>query len=189
MFLGGFFPLFFSFSPIPLSRVFLLFLLPWAGFMAFFCQTTRPRTSLGVYLPHVMSDTGGSLYLVGVLDSVSLSFLVALGLVASTCHGLSASYLYQPAPRKLFFAFYLLFFVSMVGLILAGDLFSLILFWDGLGITRFFLVSIFNRSIPRRGGLLTLLTNRLGDVCLILGTGALWASGGHVYRMWCVGGS
>ena len=58
----------------------------------------------------------------------------------------------------------------MVGLIFSGDLVSMFLFWDGLGITSFFLVGLFNSSGPRRGALLTLLSNRLGDVSLILGT-------------------
>lgn len=127
-----------------------------------------------VSLPFVW---GGALPLCLWLDSVRLSFVAVLSFVASTCHGLRSRYVYQAFPRRLYFFFYTIFYLSMLGLILAGDLLSAFLFWDGLGITSFFLVALFNRSTPRGGALLTLLTNRLGDIFLLVGAGCFWGAG------------
>ena len=119
------------------------------------------------------------------LDKTGLAFFVLLTFIARTCAGLSLSYVYQKnAPRRLYFTFYWLFYLCIVGLIFSGDLIRLFLFWDGLGITRFFLVGLFRGSGPRSGALLTLLSNRAGDVFLIVGRACLWARGGLVYSTW-----
>ena len=126
---------------------------------------------------------GGLLPLCFWLDTVRLSFVAVLSFVASTCHGLRSSYVFQASARRLYFFFYSLFYLSMLGLILSGDLLTAFLFWDGLGITSFFLVALFNNSISRGGAMLTLLTNRLGDMLLLVGAACYWGAGRMAWVM------
>jgi len=58
------------------------------------------------------------------------------------------------------------FVISMVVLILHSSLFILFLGWDGLGVTSYVLVQYYLNWSSLNGAMTTLLTNRLGDVCL-----------------------
>lgn len=110
-----------------------------------------------------------------VFDGASVSFLCILRLVACTCHRYSNAYLPGP-PRATYHLFYFLFYLSIRGLIVSGDLLTLLLFWDGLGITSFLLVRLHVTTHGRSGGLLALCRNRVGDVLLIVGLAGSWGS-------------
>lgn len=58
------------------------------------------------------------------------------------------------------------FVISIVVLILHSSLFILFLGWDGLGVTSYVLVQYYLNWSSLNGAMTTLLTNRLGDVCL-----------------------
>jgi len=66
-----------------------------------------------------------------------------------------------------FYSLVLCFLVSMFGLIFAGNLISLLVFWDLLGFTSFYLVLYYRTRASVSGALLTGVTNRLGDVFLL----------------------
>jgi len=66
------------------------------------------------------------------------------------------------------FSCLILFFLgSMFILVFSADLLSLFVAWDLLGFTSFFLVVFFRSRSSIAGGLLTGLTNRVGDVLLL----------------------
>jgi len=60
-------------------------------------------------------------------------------------------------------------------LVIRRDFFSVFLGWEGLGVTSFLLIIYYQNWRRFRGGLLTLLTNRLGDGLLLLSF-AYWIS-------------
>jgi len=61
-----------------------------------------------------------------------------------------------------------LFILSIFILIYHSGIFSLFLGWDGLGITSYLLVLYYINWSSTAGALITVLTNRVGDVCLFL---------------------
>ena len=61
----------------------------------------------------------------------------------------------------------LMFLCSMFGLVFSADLLRLFVAWDLLGFTSFFLVIFYRSRASLAGGILTGLTNRLGDVFLL----------------------
>ena len=61
----------------------------------------------------------------------------------------------------------LLFLISMFGLVFSADLLRLFVAWDLLGFTSFFLVIFYRSRSALAGGLLTGLSNRVGDVFLL----------------------
>lgn len=79
---------------------------------------------------------------------------------------------------KRFALLVVLFVVSINLLIYSSNLVVVLIGWDGLGLTSFLLVVYYQNSYSLGAGLITVLTNRIGDVGLILSV-ALLMGGGH----------
>nr|UFQ89216.1 NADH dehydrogenase subunit 5 [Anindobothrium anacolum] len=61
-----------------------------------------------------------------------------------------------------------LFVAVMATLVLTGDLFTTLIFWEYLGIVSFFLILFYSNYLSLRSSLVTLISSRFGDVCLFL---------------------
>merc|ERR1711910_236770 len=73
--------------------------------------------------------------------------------------------------RKIFFTIHsvsFFFILSIFLLILRPNFISLLLGWDGLGVTSYLLVVFYQRNKSYNAGMLTAITNRLGDVGLLI---------------------
>lgn len=71
----------------------------------------------------------------------------------------------------------LLFVISMVSLLFISDLVRLLLGWDGLGITSFCLVVYYQNNKSLGAGMVTALTNRIGDVFILVSISLLVCEG------------
>lgn len=79
-----------------------------------------------------------------------------------------------------YFRFHLLvlrFVLSIFLLILSPNLISVLLGWDGLGVTSYLLVIYYNSTKSSNAALLTALRNRVGDACVVAGIACLSLSG------------
>jgi multicomponent K+:H+ antiporter subunit A len=69
-----------------------------------------------------------------------------------------------------FFAYLLLFMLAMLGLVLAGDLITLFLFWEGTSISSFLLIAYkFKDEAARRGAFKSLFITGGGGIALLAG--------------------
>nr|AQT38544.1 NADH dehydrogenase subunit 5 [Echyridella menziesii] len=108
-----------------------------------------------------------------LVDSVSLTFSCVVCLISVCVYLFSVSYMESEDPCSLR-RFGLLvggFVCSMNLLIYVPSLVSLMVGWDWLGIISFILVIYYKNKASLSAGMLTVLTNRLGDVFLILSIG------------------
>ncbi len=61
---------------------------------------------------------------------------------------------------------FFLFILRIVLLSIADRIYLLFIAWDGLGVSRFFLVMYYINWDRISGAIVTVITNRLGDYCL-----------------------
>lgn len=103
-----------------------------------------------------------------VLDYIRLIFMGSVAVVAGAVLIFSRTYM---EIEKFFTRFHLLivrFVASIFFLIISPNLIRVLLGWDGLGVTSFLLVVYFQRSKSFNAGMLTVLSNRIGDLFILL---------------------
>lgn len=108
-----------------------------------------------------------------VLDKERFLFFFSLRLVAGGVVCYSSSYMLGEKYFHRFIWTLVLFVLSIVILIFSANLFTVIVGWDGLGVTSFLLVIFFQNKNSANAGLLTIFTNRIGDVFIIVSMGLL----------------
>nr|QTF76084.1 NADH dehydrogenase subunit 5 [Franklinothrips vespiformis] len=103
-----------------------------------------------------------------ILDYISLIFLSVVLLISSMVILYSSSYMSSEIFKSRFLILVLLFIFSMMFMILSPSLISILLGWDGLGLVSFCLVIYYQNRKSFSAGMLTALTNRIGDVLILL---------------------
>lgn len=103
-----------------------------------------------------------------VVDFLSIVFFNTLMIIVISVLYFSKEYINGEKLIFRFLLFTLLFISSIVFFIFGRSIFSLLIGWDGLGVTSFFLVLFFQNSSSWRARIKTALTNRLGDGFLII---------------------
>jgi multicomponent K+:H+ antiporter subunit A len=74
----------------------------------------------------------------------------------------------DPAPR--FFAFLLVFMSAMLGMVTAGNLVLLVVFWEATSLASFLLIGYWShRADARRGARMALIVTGFGGLCLLAG--------------------
>nr|UFK32214.1 NADH dehydrogenase subunit 5 [Aguriahana sp. 1 BY-2021a] len=110
----------------------------------------------------------GVFYLL-VFDWISLMFISVVLFISSMVIMYSSDYmgLYNYSSNRFLFLV-ILFITSMVLMIISPNLLSILLGWDGLGMVSYCLVIYYNSLSSYLSGMITCLTNRLGDIGLLI---------------------
>ncbi len=103
-----------------------------------------------------------------VVDFLSIIFFNTLIIIVTSVLFFSKEYINGEVLIFRFLFFTISFVSSMVFFIFGRSIFALLIGWDGLGVTSFFLVLFFQNSSSWRARIKTALTNRLGDGFLII---------------------
>lgn len=111
-----------------------------------------------------------SFNLISVLFSITV-ILVSLGVFL-----FSTFYIRHSKSLDLFEVWVSLFVIRIVILLARDSWWLIFIGWEGLGLTSFWLVAFYTRWVAHNGALLTFLTNRLGDCCLLV-SGVYWLWG------------
>ncbi len=87
------------------------------------------------------------------------------------------SHLHRPGRFYRFFQYLSLFCFSMLGLVLAGNIAMVFVFWELVGVCSYFLIGFYvERQSASTAANKAFITNRIGDFGMIIGLMALWAS-------------
>nr|ABF60118.1 NADH dehydrogenase subunit 5 [Hiatella arctica] len=103
-----------------------------------------------------------------ILDWASSSFLMVVTMIAFSVLVFSSFYMGSDKHKSRFSWLVLLFVLSMMMLILVPNFLILMLGWDGLGLISFLLVITYPTKESLGSGMITFITNRIGDVLFII---------------------
>nr|AIE44509.1 NADH dehydrogenase subunit 5 [Sipunculus nudus] len=126
----------------------------------------------------LLSPNPAPMKLLIILDPWGLLFATTVIFISANVLKFSSSYMQGDPFLNRFIILVLLFVMSMILLIFIPHMISLLLGWDGLGLTSFCLVIYYQNPKSLAAGMITALTNRVGDV-LILIVIALLLNQGH----------
>nr|AOY39429.1 NADH dehydrogenase subunit 5 [Disteniidae sp. BMNH 899837] len=109
-----------------------------------------------------------SLIMMILLDWMSLMFMSFVLFISSMVIYYSEDYMHGDLNMKRFILLVVLFVLSMVLMIISPNLVSILLGWDGLGLVSYCLVIYYQNVKSFSAGMLTALSNRVGDVALLM---------------------
>nr|YP_010693315.1 NADH dehydrogenase subunit 5 [Bactrocera bryoniae]WCB99159.1 NADH dehydrogenase subunit 5 [Bactrocera bryoniae] len=116
----------------------------------------------------VVSLNSVSIVMTFLFDWMSLLFMSFVLLIASLVIYYSSEYMSGDVNINRFIMLVLMFVLSMMLLIISPNLVSILLGWDGLGLVSYCLVIYFQNVKSYNAGMLTALSNRIGDVAFLL---------------------
>nr|AGJ89730.1 NADH dehydrogenase subunit 5 [Diurodrilus subterraneus] len=116
----------------------------------------------------IMTTFFGSVSLPLIMDLYSMIMSLTVLLISLNVMLFSATYMKHELFITRFNALLFMFVLSMLMLIFIPHLMILLVGWDGLGLSSFLLVIFYPSKSSLSAGLITILTNRIGDATIIL---------------------
>nr|AST15008.1 NADH dehydrogenase subunit 5 [Colasposoma dauricum] len=117
---------------------------------------------------NLLMYTSLNISMVILLDWMSLLFMSFVLFISCMVIYYSGDYMYGDLNLNRFIMLVVMFVLSMMLLIISPNLVSILLGWDGLGLVSYCLVIYYQNVKSYNAGMLTALTNRIGDVALLM---------------------
>lgn len=108
-----------------------------------------------------------------LFDWISTLFVGVVLFISACIIYYSGGYIAGDRNYERFFCLVLLFVGSIVLMILSPNCISILLGWDGLGLVSYCLVIYYQNNKSYNAGMITILSNRVGDIGLLIGIGWL----------------
>nr|UPL65397.1 NADH dehydrogenase subunit 5 [Parathyginus sp.] len=157
----------------------MFYLLLMTGLFLYFVGVLFLYYDYSLFIDYEFVTLGScSFSMVLLLDWMSLTFMGSVLFISSMVIYYSNSYMSMDNNNVRFLFLVFLFVLSMLFMIISPNLISILLGWDGLGLVSYALVIYFQNCKSYNAGMLTILTNRVGDVAILLGISWLFNSGG-----------
>nr|YP_010485981.1 NADH dehydrogenase subunit 5 [Papilio dialis]UVW82140.1 NADH dehydrogenase subunit 5 [Papilio dialis] len=103
-----------------------------------------------------------------LLDWMSFLFMMFVSMISSSVIYYKKSYISSELNLNRFIILVLLFLFSMILLIISPNMISIFLGWDGLGLVSYCLVIYYQNIKSYNAGMLTALSNRIGDGMILM---------------------
>lgn len=117
-----------------------------------------------------------------IVDPLTCMMLAVVTIIGTLIQIYSIGYMKGDLRFSRFFAYMSLFMSSMLGLLLADNFIILLIFWEGVGLCSYLLISFwFERPAAARAGMKAFITTRIGDTGLLIGVFILFFSAHTVY--------
>jgi NADH-quinone oxidoreductase subunit L len=112
-------------------------------------------------------------------DDLAALMLTIVGIVGLCVHVFSLGYMHDDTARSRYYGGLSIFMFSMIGIVLADNLFMMFIFWELVGFSSYFLISHYHgRREASDAAKKAFIVNRVGDVGFVLGIiYCYWAHG------------
>nr|ANQ92685.1 NADH dehydrogenase subunit 5 [Bathynomus sp. YS-2016] len=147
-----------------------------------------------VYLPssvmefNIFYSSSCTIKFTMVFDWMSYLFFSFVSFISASVIYYSGSYMEGDVNMERFIILVMLFVGSMFFLVFSLNLISVLLGWDGLGIVSYILVVYYQNEKSEAAGMITALSNRIGDAAILLGIGAMVETGSWEFLFYPTGG-
>jgi NADH-quinone oxidoreductase subunit L len=103
-------------------------------------------------------------------DDLAALMLAIVGIVGLSVHVFSLGYMHDDGAKARYFGGLSIFMFSMIGIVLADNLFMMFIFWELVGFSSYFLINHYReRQSAADASKKAFIVNRVGDVGFILG--------------------
>ncbi len=104
------------------------------------------------------------------LDNMAIMMLMVVTIVSSLVHLFSVGYMKGDVRYSLFFAYLSFFSFSMLGLVLADNLFIIFCFWELVGLSSYLLIGHwYEKKSASDAAVKAFVVNRIGDAGMMIG--------------------
>jgi len=111
------------------------------------------------------------------IDNVAVIMFLMVTFIATLIHIYSMGYMHDDPRYPLFFTYLSLFCFSMLGLVAADNIFMVFVFWELVGVCSYLLIGFWYEDKKNSDAAnKAFITNRVGDVGMLVGLGLLWSS-------------
>lgn len=107
------------------------------------------------------------------LDWVSLLFLRLVIIISSIIFLYRKVYIREEKFKDRFILLVFIFIISIIFIIVSPNIFRILFGWDGLGLVSYCLVIYYQNYISYNSGIVTVLSNRIGDIGLLISIGLI----------------
>nr|QEJ81959.1 NADH dehydrogenase subunit 5 [Metacrangonyx sp. n. DJ2019] len=160
-----------SIYPVYMNIMFFMALASLTMFM----RLLNPEKSIFLEWELFSLNSNSIIFLV-LLDWMSCLFMFTVSLISAVICGYSKYYMEGDKFYSRFMIVLLLFVSSMMLLILSPNMISLLLGWDGLGLSSYILVVYYQNEYSCNSGMITILSNRIGDAMILMAICLLFSS-------------
>nr|YP_009050446.1 NADH dehydrogenase subunit 5 [Paraglypturus tonganus (nomen nudum)]AIG22694.1 NADH dehydrogenase subunit 5 [Paraglypturus tonganus (nomen nudum)] len=119
-----------------------------------------------------------------IFDWISLMFLSLVCLISAMVLFYSGEYMKNDKNMNRFMYLVIAFVFSMSMMICSPNLISILLGWDGLGLVSYILVIFYQNEKSANAGMLTILSNRIGDVAILMSIGLMFTLGNWNFMLY-----
>ncbi len=130
------------------------------------------------------SAAGFDLSVGTLVDGLTIAMIFVVSLVSFLVHVYSTDYVKGDRRYTHYFAFLSLFTASMLLLVISNSTIQMIVAWELVGVCSFSLISHWWEDKSNSGaGLKAMLTNRVGDIGLLIGVAILFFAAGGTFSV------
>ncbi len=153
---------------ISICRIFFVFLFCFRIILFFLGLNFLIYDLIYFFEWEIFSINRSIIQMVLIFDWISLLFISFVLFISSLVIYYRKDYIRGDNFINRFIVLVLLFVFSMIMIILSPNLIRILLGWDGLGLVSYCLVIYYQNVKSYNAGILTALSNRLGDVALLI---------------------
>lgn len=137
-----------------------------------------------IFLEWVIGGNTLSLRITLLFDYISCLFISVVFCISSRVVWYRVSYISSDKDADRFIYLVFGFVISIIFLILRPNILRVLLGWDGLGLISYCLVVYYPTKKSSSAGILTVLRNRVGDVCVLLSIAWFSLIGDFNFTIW-----